>query len=787
MLRRLRAIEVLVYGAILFTLLVVARQLWTTDLGLDTATVGDRVIVTSVDPDGPAERAGIQPGDEIVELPGLDRSGEQVTERQLFAAASELGHALREGRVPLRIERGGHTLRLTLIAMPPPRLAAAIRQLGRMASELPAAFAFLGVAALLVRAQSASREDDRARRTVAAAFALMGPAWTIEWPAPGWPRWLYPVASLIDAWTTGAGLWLLLRFAWSYPTRSPLVDRRTIPWALAIAGVPCAAFSSLNTLSVIDAPPAIHGNALLVLFDTVVASGILAGLAWQRAKARETIARRQATWLLASVGIGFFVPILLLMVPKHVFRSAPPFLDVLVFPCALVTPLGFAAVVARYRLFALDGLTVRAAPYAIALVTAVLVCALVTLGLQSALEWRTGTTSDAARWAGVLAAVVITDPLRRFLQTRLDRIFARDRDAFLRRCAELAAKLSGASDARAIEAAVQLALDAKVVHLLTLGDGLPPSSVEPLRVALARSGIARVFDLPNPAAVDALHARGIELLVLVPPADPEQPPSQALALTLPRPAHLISRPEHDALALVGRVIGAALAQAAARRALAGELRRAEDERRHIAMELHDGLGAALAAASLMTRSLRGRSSTSGEHALDALDAALRDGLGDLRASLWSLDPEQAGWDGLVARVRRHVSDTCAAAKVELAFHVEGAPPGDLSAAARLAILRVVQEAVNNALRHAKPGHLDVRMILEGERLAIVVDDDGVGIAPDAPRGRGLGNMARRIEALAGTFCIERREPAGTRVAVTLPLARLARDVPTDDGSPVAAR
>lgn len=785
-LRRPRALEVLVHGTILLTLVVLGRQLWTTDLGMDTRASGDRLVVTAVDPGGAAERAGIAVGDEIVGQPGLDLSIGRWTEREMYASSYRLGRAMASGHVPTRVRRGERESVFDIVPRPAPSLPAALRQLRRLAADLPTSFAFLGVAALLVRLRSRSEADDRGRRLMAASCACFGPIWTIEWPAAAWPTWLYPLASFLDVCSGAAGVLLLLEFAWSYPTRSRLVDRRALRWAVVIAVVPCAAYSMLNTLDVITPIPALRGNGLVIAFDSAVAVGVVAGLAWQRARATDVIARRQATWLLASIGIGIGVPILLLMVPQRIFGWTSEVVDTLLFPFPMLIPIGFAAVVARYRLFAFDGLALRAGPYAIAVVTSLLVCVLLTLGLQAALEWRTGTASDAARWVGVLAAVLVTEPLRRFLQARIDRVFARDRDAFLRQCSDLAAKISGATDARTIEATIQSALDAKEVKLLAFDDVLPHGSRARIRAALVASGTLRVLDVTDAAAVDALHALGFELLVLVPPAEPDLPASHALALTLPRPAHLISRPEHDALALVGRVIGAALAQAAARRALAGELRRSEDERRHIAMELHDGLGSALAAASLMTRSLRGRSTSANEGTLDALEAALRDGLGDLRASLWSLDPEHATWDGLVARVRRQASDTCAAANVELGFDVDGARSGDISAAARLAVLRVIQEAVSNALRHASPKRIDIRMAVANEHLEIVVEDDGSGIDPGAPRGRGLGNMARRIEALAGTFRIERREPAGTRVSVTLPEARVARDVP-DERSAVTSR
>ncbi|MDB4933213.1 MAG: hypothetical protein JWP87_185 [Labilithrix sp.] len=767
----------LVYGAILLAIVVTVRQLWTTDFGMDDRVSGSRRIVTEVDPDGAADRAGIAVGDEILKDPGLITWVAPWTEREVYEWNYRLHRALESGHVPMRIRRGDIDRNVDIVPLPAPSFPAALRQLRGMGTHLPTAFAFLGVAALLVRRPSRLSKDERARRIIVASCAFFGPCWLIEWPSPGWPLWLYPVSSLLDVCSGAAGVALLANFAWSYPTRSRLVDRPLVHWGVLGTFVPCALLSVLNSMHVIGAPIVLHGNGSIILWDSLLALAIVIGLGWQRRKASDSVARRQATWLLACSGVGMFVPILFLEIPQHVFGWSPPILSAVLFPFPLLIPIGFAAVVARYGLFSLDGIARRAGPYAIAVVTSLMVCVAVTLGVQALFAWRTGTTSEAGRWLGIVVAVVLTEPLRRGSQVLIDRAFSRDRDAFLRQCSTLAAKLAGTSRVQRVEEEVRAMLNANPVQILTLGETLDSTSARQVEASLRQSGAIRVVDVPDPVAVDALRVLGFELLVEVPSEDGEpcERTSRALALTLHRAAHRLTRPEHDALALVGRVIGAALARDGARRALANELARSEDERRHIAMELHDGIGATLTAARSMARRLRHPSSatgSAGEGTLDALDATLREGLGDLRASLWSLDPGEASWEGLVARVRRHVGDHCAAASVDFTMTTEGDLSPRITPAGRLGVLRVVQEAVNNAIKHGSPRHIEIRMIVNDERCDLVVEDDGTGLSPDVTEGRGLGNMARRIGSLAGSFQLETKEQGGARVVVSIPSSSL---------------
>ncbi len=639
--------------------------------------------------------------------------------------------------------------------------------------------AFLAIATLLARAVSRSTSDDRARRLVAASCALLGPGFTVEHHAAAWPAWMYPLSSFLDAWAPPFGVLLLLDFAWSYPTRARIVERAWVRVALTASLVSASATSSLNSLHVIDVPPALRGNATSIGVSTLYAMGILAGLVWQRAMARDVVARRQASWLLAFTGAGVLIPTAVMTVPERVFGGNSVALHALGYPASSLIAIGLAVVVSRYRLFAFDGVASHVATYLIALACSLGVCAAATLALKDV--WTSALDHRSAQWIGFALALALVDPLRRAVQLGVDRVFARDRDAFLRRCAAFAARVAGAVDAGEIESAAQRTLDATGARMLRLREVLPADAVEESAARLAHRETLRVVELTAPEAVERLLALGVELLVHV----PAEGDALALGLTLPLPASSMRAPERAALALVGRIIGAALAQGTAQRALAAEKARALEERRFLAMELHDGLGATLTAARLMARRLREPSHPGEGETLDALDAALAQGLGDLRSSVWSLAPTEVSWESLLARLRRQLGDACDAAGVAFEVQEHGTPPVPVSARGRLGILRVVQEAVTNALKHGEPTRIVVRVEVSPRGIDIAVEDDGVGLGPRLAGGHGLGNMALRVQRLGGALRVDPCPTRGTRVSVSVSLDQLTEPPGVSDGGAVA--
>jgi signal transduction histidine kinase len=194
------------------------------------------------------------------------------------------------------------------------------------------------------------------------------------------------------------------------------------------------------------------------------------------------------------------------------------------------------------------------------------------------------------------------------------------------------------------------------------------------------------------------------------------------------------------------------------------------ERNRLALELHDAISQKLfslvltaeAAATLLERDAaeaRGQVTRLQELAREALD--------ELRSLIFELRPPDLEKDGLNGALRKHVEVLRRVYPAEIALDVEG----DIDLASNpqhdRALLRIAQEALQNALRHAAAERVAVRIAASPTRLVLEVEDDGVGFEPASPELRsrhlGLTSMEERAELLGGRLEIRSAEGAGTTV------------------------
>lgn len=192
------------------------------------------------------------------------------------------------------------------------------------------------------------------------------------------------------------------------------------------------------------------------------------------------------------------------------------------------------------------------------------------------------------------------------------------------------------------------------------------------------------------------------------------------------------------------------------------------ERERIVREMHDGLGGHLVRTLSMVER---RGASPGEIA-----ESLRAALDDMRLVLDSLDPGAQDLAAVLAQLRDRLGPRVERCGVRFEWAVRDLPHPPLSAEALLDVLRILQEAVTNVLRHARATRIRVatrEQAGEGGRpgIAVEVSDDGVGIAPGAAAGRGIANMTFRAGRLGGALRIGPAEAGpGTRVELWLPLA-----------------
>jgi signal transduction histidine kinase len=209
-----------------------------------------------------------------------------------------------------------------------------------------------------------------------------------------------------------------------------------------------------------------------------------------------------------------------------------------------------------------------------------------------------------------------------------------------------------------------------------------------------------------------------------------------------------------------------LGQSAKRAAVLGE-------RNRIGQEIHDGLAQAFTGILMQLSAVEGLSCRKSSRLIEVhnrIRDLAREGLSEARRSVMTMRLDQARRPGLEIALRQLAERSTVPDRIECTF--EG---GDIATGLRPeqehALLRIAQEAVSNALRHAHPRNVRIAMIDDEREWSLAVRDDGCGIAPESPtsaEGFGLISMRERASAIGGEWSIESRPGSGTVVTVRLP-------------------
>ena len=200
----------------------------------------------------------------------------------------------------------------------------------------------------------------------------------------------------------------------------------------------------------------------------------------------------------------------------------------------------------------------------------------------------------------------------------------------------------------------------------------------------------------------------------------------------------------------------------------------EKERKRLARDLHDGLGGMLSVVKLNFLNLKG-STIIGEKEVRVFNSALGlldDSVGELRRVAHNLMPESLIRFGLKAGL----TDFCRSIDmVQLHFFGE---ENLLPEQFKVASFRIIQELVNNAIKHAAASEINVQVIVEPDRMNIVVHDNGKGFDPssiDYSQTNGLNSIQMRIESLNGTMDLLSQPNQGTEIQINFTINSLKND------------
>jgi len=207
-----------------------------------------------------------------------------------------------------------------------------------------------------------------------------------------------------------------------------------------------------------------------------------------------------------------------------------------------------------------------------------------------------------------------------------------------------------------------------------------------------------------------------------------------------------------------------------------------NERHAIARELHDSVTQSLFTILLMADAARNYLRTGQEDprtTVELLYQAARDALTEMRALIYQLRPAPLEGEGLITALRKLADAT--QARHGLVVEVRQSGLRRLPPEMEDALFRIAQEALHNAVKHARAGRVMVELRLTEDEAALTVADDGGGFDPACPPSRrqpsasqaglGLVTMRERAEQLGGCLTLNSVPHSGTQVEARLPLRR----------------
>jgi len=203
----------------------------------------------------------------------------------------------------------------------------------------------------------------------------------------------------------------------------------------------------------------------------------------------------------------------------------------------------------------------------------------------------------------------------------------------------------------------------------------------------------------------------------------------------------------------------------------------ESERRRIARDLHDETGQSLTAIGMGLRGLSGKLSGRNKEALNILqklETLTADSLKELQRLMTDLRPSHLDDLGLSAALRWYSTKIQEHSSLQIRVDIHG-EECDLDDAMKITVFRIIQESLNNIIKHSQATHVNIHLHFDEKNVRISVFDNGIGFDRDqVQQGRtsrpslGLAGMEERAALLGGTVTVQSRPGYGTEIEALIP-------------------
>lgn len=200
----------------------------------------------------------------------------------------------------------------------------------------------------------------------------------------------------------------------------------------------------------------------------------------------------------------------------------------------------------------------------------------------------------------------------------------------------------------------------------------------------------------------------------------------------------------------------------------------QQQRLDISRDLHDNIGAQLTFIISSVENIK--------YAFDTGNAKLNDRLErishfaqatilELRDTIWAMNSQEILFDDVKARILNFIEKASTASEhIDFQFAIDPRlMQVKLTSVVGMNLYRTIQEAVNNAIKHAHANRIAILAETTGERIRVTITDDGAGFDPKtALRGNGLANMEKRITSVGGEFHLHSDAKKGTVITIVIP-------------------